>query len=246
MMGPEMLEKTMKNKKPLGKKAYGSIPHLPGSRLGPGEHKVDPGTETMVLEKTKTWNQTVIVTEKLDGSNCSVAKIDGKIVALTRAGYEAHTSEFKQHHLFDKFVKIHGDRFYSLLQEGERIVGEWMIQAHGLVYRLHHEPFVVFDIMTGIDRIPYAELTERCMQFDFNTPMLVSYGPAVSIKEVMRRLKKSGHGCQSIPEGAVWRMEEKGEFKLICKYVRPNKVDGVFLEDGKVVFNEGVHEYTGE
>ena len=24
--------------KPLGRKAYGSIPHLPGSRLGPGDH----------------------------------------------------------------------------------------------------------------------------------------------------------------------------------------------------------------
>lgn len=29
--------------KPLGHKAYGSIPHLPTSRLGPGDHHVTEG-----------------------------------------------------------------------------------------------------------------------------------------------------------------------------------------------------------
>ncbi len=29
--------------KPLGGPAYGSIPHQPGSRLGPGDHTILPG-----------------------------------------------------------------------------------------------------------------------------------------------------------------------------------------------------------
>jgi hypothetical protein len=31
-------------------------------------------------------------------------------------------------------------------------------------------------------------------------------------------------------EGAVWRIENRGKFDFMVKYVRPNKVDGLYLE----------------
>lgn len=33
----------MQHLKSLGSKAYGHIPHLPGSRLGSGDHTIEPG-----------------------------------------------------------------------------------------------------------------------------------------------------------------------------------------------------------
>lgn len=92
------------NIKPLGHRAYGSIPHLPGSRLGPGDHHCGEGQARIATIKTRDRHDIVIVQEKLDGSNCSVAKIEGKIIALTRAGYEAITSEYPVHRAFSKYV----------------------------------------------------------------------------------------------------------------------------------------------
>ena len=66
----------------------------------------------------------MIFQEKLDGSNVSAAKANGKIVALTRAGYLASTSPYRQHHLFDTWVERYQLRFKEVLQEGERLVGE--------------------------------------------------------------------------------------------------------------------------
>lgn len=42
--------------------------------------------------------------EKLDGSCVAVARVDGCIIPLTRAGYPAHTSPWEQHQLFEAWV----------------------------------------------------------------------------------------------------------------------------------------------
>src|SRR5690554_6471289 len=120
--------------KPLGHKAYGSIPHLPNSRLGPGDYSLNEGQARILTEKTRDRHDTVIVQEKLDGSNVAVANIDGQIVALTRAGYVATTSKFEQHHLFAHWVRERESLFAKLLKPGERLCGEWLAQAHGTRY----------------------------------------------------------------------------------------------------------------
>lgn len=65
--------------KPLGHKSYGSIPHFKGSRMGPADKHCEPGQQKIMTEKLRDRHDLIIVQEKLDGSNCAVAKIDGKI-----------------------------------------------------------------------------------------------------------------------------------------------------------------------
>lgn len=77
--------------KPLGRKAYGSIGHLPGSRLGPGDHHVHAGQGRICTLVARDRHDQIIVTEKVDGSCCAVAKVEGQILALGRAGYPAQT-----------------------------------------------------------------------------------------------------------------------------------------------------------
>jgi len=151
------------------------------------------------------------------------------LLSLTRAGYLATSSPFEQHHLFAYWVRDNLPRF-GFLEDGERIAGEWLAQAHGTRYNLPHEPFVPFDIMRGDDRTPYKEFLYKVQRNGFTVPNLVSYGQAISIKEVMKRLRRSGHGAVDQVEGAVWRVEKNGEFLFICKYVRPDKVDGCFMD----------------
>lgn len=220
------LEKEMK---PLKGKAYGSIPHLLGSRMGPADHHCHEGQSRIATKELRDRHDVVVVQEKLDGSCCAIARIEGAIVALTRAGYVAATSPYDQHHKFQEWVNNNLNRF-EFLEEGERCVGEWLVQAHGTRYELPHEPFVLFDVMRKKVRVVYMELLHRVIPFEFITPKLLSYGMPMSVKEAMKRVKKSGHGAIDPVEGVVWRVERKGIVDYLVKYVRPDKVDGAYLE----------------
>lgn len=230
-------------RKPLGIKNYGSIGHLPGSRMGTGDHKCHEGQKLIATEKPRDKHDLIIVQEKLDGSNVGVALVKGELFALTRAGYIAFTSPYEQHHHFGKWVLRHAERFRAVLKEGERLCGEWLMQAHGTRYDLKHEPFVAFDLMTGSDRLVYDDFLARVAPGNFVTPYLLHRGKPLAIEEAMRLLKGRGfHGAADEVEGAVWRVERNnlvgkntGERRLVvdflCKYVRPDKIDGSYLPE---------------
>lgn len=229
--------------KPTGGKNYGSIAHLPGSRMGPGDHKCHEGQERICLTEARDKHDRIVVQEKLDGSNVGVAKIGGNILALSRAGYLAVTSPYAQHHAFAAWVEIHKARFDAVLDEGERLVGEWLLQAHGTRYRLQHEPFVAFDLMLdkGMKRAVYPEFAGR-IGGKFVMPTFVSMGAPMSIEAAMQLLGEFGcHGALDPIEGAVWRVERNElvdrhsgarawKVDFLCKYVRPDKADGCYLE----------------
>jgi hypothetical protein len=222
--------------KPLGIKAYGSICHLPGSRLGPGDHKLNEGQARILTRKARDRHDVVYVQEKLDGSNVCVARVSGQLIALGRAGYPAVSSPHVQHRLFDCWVHEHAGRF-EWLREGERLCGEWLAQAHGTRYALAHEPFVAFDLMRGAERAAYAEFLMRVAAGGFTMPRLLSEGPPVSIERTLELLEghpkcRNGfHGALDLVEGAVWRVEREGAVDFLGKFVRPDKVDGCFLPE---------------
>ncbi len=242
------VEKPKKADKPLGIKAYGSIPHLPGSRLGPADHHCQEGQAIIATEKTRDKHDLVIVQEKLDGSCMAVAKINGAIVPLMRAGYCVQNSPHSQHHIFAEYVYFNEIRFSSLLKEGERICGEWLYQAHGTIYDMPHEPFVAFDIFTANKRITYSELKDRCDRFDIITPRLLHSGGACPLFAALGSLNNdpqsihwpTSHGATDGAEGAIYRVERKGEVDFLIKYVRHDKVDGRYFPEnnnGKILLN---------
>jgi hypothetical protein len=218
--------------KPLAAKAYGSIAHLPGSRMGPGDHHCHEGQARIATLKPRDRHDVVIVQEKLDGSCCAVAKVNGEIIALGRAGYRAVTSQYRMHVLFHDWVLANWQRFDELLGEGERVVGEWLAQAHGTRYDLPGEPFAPFDLMVGPDRAPWEAVAWRTAIVGLETPHTVSVGPPVSIETALRLVGPRGHrGALETVEGAVWRVERGGKVDFLAKYVRPDKVDGLYLPE---------------
>ena len=234
-------------------KSYGSIPHLPGSRTGPADTTISFGQFAIATSSSRDKHDIVIVQEKLDGSCVSVAKIDGLIVPLIRAGYRAEASVFMQHHYFAKWAMQPENymRFHELLNESERACGEWLLQAHGTRYDLPHEPFVLFDIMTEHTRITYDQLIARAAAHNFITPNTVSVGPPVSITDAMQMVSQSKHGAIDPVEGAIWRVERnlrlykngkaiRRTFDFVAKYVRHDKQDGIYLPEVsgiKPIFN---------
>ena len=175
-------------RKPLGMKNYGHIAHLPGSRMGPGDHSSELGQARIATLKARDRHDHIIVQEKLDGTNVGVARLDGVLHPLVRPGYVADTSPFEQHWRFAQWVYSNQDRFLAVLRDGERLVGEWLMQAHSTRYQLKHEPFVAFDLMVGTERARYDDLMTRAKDSDFVTPTVIHRGGPLSIEAAMKKL----------------------------------------------------------
>lgn len=216
--------------KPIGIKNYGSIPHLSNSKLGTGDHHVNEGQERILTTKKRDKHDLILVFEKYDGSNVGIAKKDNKLVALTRSGYEAKTSPYKQHHIFSYWMHKNEDIFHQLLQEGERITGEWLYQAHGLMYDIKNDPIVFFDWFD-------AQNNRKLFEFLNNTPLplprLLHKGEAISVNELQSELNLKTELIKSHenPEGMVYRVERKGKVDFLAKWVRPD------FETGKYIIN---------
>lgn len=218
--------------KPLPHKAYGSIGHLPNSRMGPADHHVPEGQAKIATERTRSRHDRVIVTEKLDGSCTAIARINGALVALGRAGWLAQSSPYEQHQLFAAWVRANEGRF-EFMGEGERYVGEWLAQAHGTRYQLEgRQPWVMFDVMVQTKRKPWDVVRERARFAGLSTPHVIMDGPPTSVEQALDILGPTGaYGALDPVEGAVWRIERRGEFDFMAKYVRPDKVDGAYLPE---------------
>lgn len=235
-------ETNWKNSRPLGKRSYGSIGHLPNSRMGPADRKIDDGQARIATTKPRDRHDTIIVQEKLDGANVGVALKDGEILPLTRAGYLASTSQYAHHIMFHDWVMSNQDRFREVLKGGQRICGEWLTTAHGTKYSLPHEPFVAFDIIGDQNKRMTYESMVNAVGGRFVMPFLVSNGSPMSVEEALADLGEFGHhGALEEIEGAMWRVERKGVVDFLCKYVRPDKVDGKYL-GGDPVMNSWVDE----
>src|SRR5215210_2452900 len=178
----------MSYNKPLGRKCYGSIGHLPCSRIGPGDHKITEGQARILTVKPRDRKDRIIVSEKLDGSNVGIANVGGKILALGRSGYLAQSSPYEHHQVFAAWVRGNEQRF-GFLKEGERLCGEWLALAHGTRYELKHEPFVAFDLMRGEERALFEEFAERVGAAGICTPMILftGQGASYSVEDALKR-----------------------------------------------------------
>lgn len=218
--------------KPLGMKHYGSIPHLSSSRLGPSDRSAQAGQEALLTANSK--GRRIIVTEKLDGSNMGVLRLGDEIIPLNRAGYPANSSPHPFQRYFADWVQKRRERFLSLLNDGERIAGEWLLLAHGTRYAIKdsEDLFVAFDILQGNDRTLYDNLVARCREHDIKTAPLLSDGEAVSVEKVLNLLGENGwSGALEKAEGAVWRAEHQNRRSFLAKFVHLDKVDGKYLPE---------------
>ncbi|MBT0552319.1 RNA ligase family protein [Riemerella anatipestifer] len=212
-------------------KNYGSIGHFPNSKLGTGDHHIGAGHVRLLTERKRDAWDTVFVHEKYDGSNVGIIKWNNQILALTRSGRLAKDSRFKQHQLFALWVERRKATFESMLQEGERVVGEWLAQAHGIRYKINTEPIVFFDYFSPENkRWTQNNLLEKLNHYELNSPRLLHKGDAISTELLIPILNQKTPTIESIeqPEGMVYRMERKDEVDFLAKWVRPDFCNGQY------------------
>lgn len=229
--------------KPLGIKNYGSIPHLRNSKLGEGDHHIGEGQERILTKKARDKHDNILVFEKYDGSNVGIAKFENKIFALTRSGYEAKTSPYKQHHYFCEWVNKRELLFADMLKNGERITGEWLAQVHGLVYKIEVEPIVFFDYFTQNNkRLLFNELGAKSVEYGLQLPRRLHEGSPITVEELIPKLNEKTKGIESLeqPEGMVYRVERKGKVDFLAKWVRPDFPTGglgINVEEQNLIWN---------
>lgn len=213
-------------------KAYNSISHLPGSRTGSADRTLDRERTLMLLSLPREPQDEVIVQEKLDGSCVSVANINGEIYALGKEGDLAYLSINPNRQLWAEWVEQEKQRFFKILQPGERIVGEWLAMAHGTRYQLQHEPFVAFDFFNKDNhQLSYDLLLEKIASAHFISPALLHRGTPCSIEKGLALLGQGFHHSIDPPEGLVWKLQRNKKIIFMAKYVRKDKVDGLYLTE---------------
>lgn len=229
--------------KPVPMKNYGSIGHLPNSRLGTGDHHINKAQADILTEKTRDHKDLIIVQEKLDGANVGVLRQGDEFIAISRKGHRCIDSNLEQMQMFARWVRFCEHRFF-FLEDGERIVGEWIAMAHGTKYKTD-TPFIAFDLMRGSERKSYLEFL-RVIGYSFPIAKLLHIGGPISVKKIEKMLDKRQedgtygyHGALEPVEGAVWRVEREGKVDFLAKYVRQFKEDGKYFNEDteKLVWN---------
>lgn len=220
--------------KPLNRKNYGSIPHLSNSKLGEGDYYVSEGMERILTLKKRDKHDIILSYEKYDGSNVGIGKINDKIYALTRSGYEAKTSPYKQHHIFSDWVYRNVVLFDDMLQNCERITGEWLLQAHGLKYKIEGEPILFFDYFnSNNERMIQEELFETVTHYGLKMPRLLNCGEPMTVEQLLPILNQKTKEFESEenPEGIVFRVERKNKVDFLAKWVRSDFKTGQYIID---------------
>jgi len=197
-------------------RAFASIKHLPGSKMIDAEDKLLGQEQSKWLTKRRRVTaDMVIVTEKVDGMNAAVLRCDGLLYPLIRKGYDCRANPLPWINEFANFVEDNAQRFFSVLEEGERLCGEWMIKTHTLSYKLPHEPFIAFDIIKDATRLPYLAFKERVAMGNFITAGLVHLGEAIPPEIALQLLDVGYHGVIGEPEGLIYRYEDAKK-RYIC------------------------------
>ena len=203
---------------------YSSIAHLPGSKTFDSTDLTLSKTESSKFTDIRQlqFGEKIIVTEKLDGCNLGVVRQNNDLICVIRKGYLCKDSPEPFIRNFEEYVEINRDRFLQLLVSGERAVCEWMVKTHSLGYRLPHEPCVILDIIKhcSFSRLPYLEMVERSTSVGFPVPGLIHMGIPINPYDLMVSVDRGLHGCETVPEGLVYRLERCNKFICIAKFVR--------------------------
>ena len=226
----------MPPEKVIPRRNYGSVPHLLGSRLGAHDKYLDPGQDAIVRRGGRDRHDRPYASLKLDGTNVGVVLLDGRPRALQRKGYDCASSPYRMHHAFDAWVRDHAGRFAGLLAEGERVAGEWLWQASGIRYEVSGAPFFAFDVFAADNtRLPWEAMVGRVEAAGLRVPAwerlpdLAGEGAAGALLTRLADRLPAVRPLDAEHEGVVVRVERRGAFDFMGKWVRADFEPGRYL-----------------
>jgi hypothetical protein len=240
--GDENMLGTLQSEKVIPR-SYGNIRHLPGSKMIDDQDKLLPQVNSDWLTKeARGKNDLIVVTEKVDGMNCSVYRKGYKLYPLLRKGYDARTSHWSWIRDFAKYVEYYSDTFFELLGDGQRVCGDWLYKTHTLRYNMKSTPFVAFDLIDAENkRTRYFDFSLLMDTYEIPKVSLIHAGKPLPTNLALTLLGKGYHGSIDGPEGVVYRYEsEKNGFEFSGKFVSNERLgnDEFFLANDDTTFNK--------
>lgn len=199
---------------------YPSTPHLPFS---PGKHEDDTFLSADAAAVGRLFNEEVVITEKLDGGNCCVAR--GTVFARTHKHPATHP-------WFGTIKSMHHVLAATLDDGALEIFGENMTAVHSIAYSALTSYFYVFGVRRLGQWLAWAEVERTAEALGLPTVPVRFQGrlcsvPALEALVLSGMAEPSACGTQR-PEGFVVRVA--GAFAArdfahcVAKYVRQGHV----------------------
>ena len=212
---------------------YPRTPHLFGSR-GTSDDKHLGAAESYAFIS----DPSLIVEEKLDGTNVGIHFSSNGEMKLQCRGHEITEGMHPQYDLFKQWAYAKTSVFEEMLGDRYVLYGEWLYARHSVHYRALPHYFFEFDILhkqTGL----FLDLDTRLQMLEgtgIHTVPVIHRG-ATSIDRLWKLIQKSAFDAQfdnpmtsatdDRMEGVYLRIETIGFVEGRAKLVRPEFVEKV-------------------
>jgi len=204
---------------------YPRTPHISGSRLQPGDEDVK------VIARETLEGVSLIVEEKLDGSNCGISFApDGSLTLQSRGHVLTGGPRERQFDLLKRWASHHVATLRDILGQRYVMYGEWLYARHTIPYdRLPHY-FLEFDML---DRESGDFLDTDARR------KLLAGGPVLSApvlglapaSKIDTYIGKSRYSSTEMMEGLYLKREDDGRVIERFKYVRTDFLQAVANSD---------------
>jgi hypothetical protein len=212
---------------------YPRTPHLFGSR-GTDDDKHLGQRESLDF----IADPSLIVEEKLDGTNVGIHFTSAGRMVLQCRGHEITSGMHVQYDLFKQWTMGKRPDLEAMLEDRLILFGEWLYARHSLYYRRLPHYFFEFDIYDKRRKV-FLDLASRLETLEvtgIHTVPVVHRGPA-SAEEILSLIGPSQfdsvfenpmtRGSDSFMEGLYLRTEADGFVTGRAKCVRPEFVEKV-------------------
>ena len=191
---------------------FSSIKHLSGSRLidDKDSYMSKEGQKKFVEKKLNSLDN-VIVTEKIDGMNAGLIRLNGEYYPLSRKGYDIRNKLIYEDNSINWlffFWSYYCSEFVNsfILMEGERLVFENVMMIHSLQYNFKKlQPIFLLAVFDKDNKRKNYEETKRIAEsYEAQVPPVLSERLPLKPEEIMKFYDKSLVGCKGLMEGLVY------------------------------------------
>jgi hypothetical protein len=212
---------------------YPRTPHLFGSKGTDDDRHLGPKESAAFVK-----DASLIVEEKLDGTNVGIHFLSSGRLFLQCRGHEITEGMHPQYDLFKQWTAVKLPVLEEMLRDRYILFGEWLYARHSVHYRALPHYFFEFDIYDK-DAEVFLSLEQRLAMLEgtgIHTVPVVHQGPATE-KKLQALIGTSAYDAEFVHpgkgatdnrmEGLYLRTEADGVVTGRAKMVRPEFVEKI-------------------
>jgi hypothetical protein len=204
---------------------YPRTPHIAGSRLQPGDE------DLAVIAREILEACSLVIEEKLDGSNCGISfDRNGSLILQSRGHVLTGGPRERQFDLLKRWANHHVAALRDILRERYVVYGEWLYARHTIAYDQLPHYFLEFDILDK-DSGEFLSTERRTSLLAGGPVFSVPVLGTGSVGRIESYIGRSRSSSTETMEGLYVKQEENGRVVGRYKYVRPEFLQAVADSD---------------